>query len=100
MSQRDGFTGGFLLGVVIGGVFGGLMGALVTSQTEEEIEEEETASLNKDNQPEITGTEESIEIARRSLENKIAQLNLAIDDVRQQLGTVNGQGGSVEIGND
>lgn len=34
--------------------------------------------------------EESIEVARRSLEDKIAQLNTAIDDVRQQLGTVNG----------
>lgn len=100
MSQRDGFTGGFLLGAVVGGIVGGLMGALVTSKTEGEIEDEEASLLNKDNQPEITGTEESIEIARRSLENKIAQLNLAIDDVRQQLGTVNGQGGSVEIGND
>jgi hypothetical protein len=33
-------------------------------------------------------TEESIELARHGLEDKIAQLNLAIDDVRQQLGTV------------
>jgi hypothetical protein len=33
---------------------------------------------------------DSIESTRRSLETKIAQLNLAIDDVRQQLGTVNG----------
>jgi prefoldin subunit 5 len=35
-------------------------------------------------------SEESIEAARRSLEDKIAQLNTAIDDVRQQLGKVNG----------
>ncbi len=31
-----------------------------------------------------------MEVARRSLEDKIAQLNDAIDDVRQQLGGVNG----------
>jgi hypothetical protein len=31
-----------------------------------------------------------MEVARRGLEDKIAQLNDAIDDVRQQLGTVNG----------
>jgi hypothetical protein len=31
-------------------------------------------------------------MARRSLEDKIAQLNLAIDDVRQQLGSVQENG--------
>ena len=30
-----------------------------------------------------------MEIARRSLEDKIAQLNATIDDVREQLGNVN-----------
>jgi hypothetical protein len=33
-----------------------------------------------------------MEIARRNLEDKIARLNLAIDDARQQLGTVNENG--------
>ena len=33
-------------------------------------------------------SEESIELARHGLEDKIAQLNLAIDDVTQQLGSV------------
>ena len=101
MSQRDGFTGGFLAGVFVGGIFGGLMGALVASKSEQEMASEETSLLKKDNQAGITpGTEESIEFARRSLEDKIAQLNLAIDDVRQQLGTVNGKSGGVEIEND
>jgi len=36
--------------------------------------------------------EEGMEVARRSLEDKIAQLNLAIDDVRQQLGSVQENG--------
>jgi prefoldin subunit 5 len=31
-----------------------------------------------------------METARRSLEDKIAQLNATIDEVRQQLGNVNG----------
>ncbi|MGB3695420.1 MAG: hypothetical protein WA865_14110 [Spirulinaceae cyanobacterium] len=101
MSQRDGFTGGFLTGVVVGGIFGGLMGALVASKSERETAEEKDSLLKNNNQPEIAaGTEESIEFARRSLEDKIAQLNLAIDDVRQQLGTVNGKSIGVEIEND
>lgn len=37
-----------------------------------------------------------IEATRRSLEDKIAQLNATIDDVRQQLGNVN----SINIGNE
>jgi hypothetical protein len=41
-------------------------------------------------------TEQNMEVARRGLEDKIAQLNDAIDDVRQQLGTVNGNGESGE----
>ena len=40
---------------------------------------------------EVVSTEQSIEVARRSLEDKIAQLNDAIDGVRQQLGHVNGR---------
>ena len=35
-------------------------------------------------------TEDSIEAARLGLEAKIAQLNEAIDDVRQELGGING----------
>jgi hypothetical protein len=35
-------------------------------------------------------TEEGMEAARLGLEAKIAQLNDAIDDVRQQLGYING----------
>ncbi|MFN7658648.1 MAG: hypothetical protein ACK5P3_11000, partial [Dolichospermum sp.] len=37
-----------------------------------------------------------IEATRRSLEDKIAQLNATIDDVRQQLGNVK----SINIGNE
>lgn len=98
MSQRDGFTGGFLAGVVVGGLVGGVLGALVAAQRNSDSNETEQSLLNSGT-PETKAVkgrksrlkaEESIEAARRSLEDKIAQLNTAIDDVRQQLGTVNG----------
>ncbi|NEO27415.1 MAG: hypothetical protein F6K03_11110 [Kamptonema sp. SIO4C4] len=89
MSQRDGFTGGLLLGVVVGGVVGGVVGALAASR-KNHPEEHNNAFLEEDNAEGRENPEERIETARRSLENKIAQLNLAIDDVRQQLSSVNG----------
>jgi gas vesicle protein len=102
MSQRDGFTGGFLAGVVVGGLVGGLIGALVAGQRDSEGEQSLLKSDRSEAKP-IKGrkrqlsSEESIEAARRSLEDKIAQLNSAIDDVRQQLGTVNGNPERVDI---
>lgn len=100
MSQRDGFASGFLLGTLVGGIVGGVLGALVVAQRESEEGEQEKSLLNSglSKAKELKGrkrklqSEESIEEARRSLEDKIAQLNSAIDDVRQQLGTVNGNG--------
>jgi hypothetical protein len=98
MSQRDSFTSGFLAGAVVGGVVGGLIGALVAGQGDNSNDETEQSLLNSSprevkafkSRKRKLKAEESIEIARRSLEDKIAQLNMAIDDVRQQLGTVNG----------
>lgn len=98
MSQRDGFTSGFLAGVVVGGLVGGLVGAIAAGQRDSDTDEADQPLLNT-NLPETKlskrrkrqmKSEESIEAARRSLEDKIAQLNMAIDDVRQQLGAVNG----------
>ncbi|MBD0347082.1 MAG: hypothetical protein ICV63_20115 [Coleofasciculus sp. Co-bin14] len=104
MSQRDGFTSGFLAGAVVGGLIGGLIGALVAAQRDNDNEEVEQSLLNSNPREAkaIKGrkrqlkTEESIEGARRSLEDKIAQLNMAIDDVRQQLGAVNGNASDLE----
>jgi gas vesicle protein len=98
MSQRDGFTSGFLAGALFGALVGGIVGVLVTGQKDNEGQEQEQSFLNsslskaraiKGRRSQIKA-EESIEAARHSLEDKIAQLNTAIDDVRQQLGTVNG----------
>jgi hypothetical protein len=103
MSQQDNFSGGFLLGTIVGGVVGGVLGALLVSQRQEEMSEE--SLLKKAGAPDLKpkgkkrplrgSSEQNIELARRSLEDKIAQLNDAIDDVRQQLSSVNGR--SIEV---
>lgn len=90
MSQKDNFGGGFLLGAIVGGALGGVLGTLLASRSENfQPSSKEKDVLEGGKQPRFT-TEDSIEQSRRSLEDKIAQLNLAIDDVRHQLGSVNG----------
>ncbi|MGB5631849.1 MAG: hypothetical protein WBM44_18055 [Waterburya sp.] len=87
MSQQNGFGSGFILGSIIGGVVGGVLGTILTSRNEKQITNQEDSRL-QDGAKISLNSEESIELARHGLEDKIAQLNLAIDDVRQQLGTV------------
>lgn len=97
MGQQNNFVGGFLLGTLVGGVIGGITGVLVSSRLpndsteDEEMNNDEFKSARRSFQ---LPTERSIEVARRSLEDKIAQLNDAIDDVREQLSTVNSNGAS------
>jgi gas vesicle protein len=98
MSQQDNFIGGFLAGTVVGGVVGGILGVLIASKltnAESSTTSEPFSKLegkpNRGRRGQLKApTEQSIETARRGLEDKIAQLNDAIDDVRQQLGGVNG----------
>lgn len=100
MNQRDGFTGGFIAGTVVGGVVGGVIGALLASRTLNELapESKRKAGLLDANNPprakrrqmKAGSSEQTIELARRSLEDKIAQLNETIDEVRMSLGNVNG----------
>ncbi|MHC5612661.1 MAG: hypothetical protein ACYTXA_17015 [Nostoc sp.] len=110
MSQRDGFGSGFLAGAFVGGVFGGIVGALIASRREPELLADEEAELTdsqaeakkiaaKRRQMKASESESiNIETARRSLEDKIAQLNATIDEVRKQLGNVNA--GSPQATND
>lgn len=109
MSQRDGFGSGFLVGAIFGGVVGGILGTVIASRQNEEIVEEGTEMINnsKENQKVpakrrqmLSSEGEGIEMetARRSLEDKIAQLNATIDEVRKHLGNVNG--GSTQPVND
>lgn len=106
MSQRDGFGSGFLAGAIFGSVVGGIIGTVVASRRDPEIEAEQErqingnaaeaqkASISKKRQMRASETEGvAMEMARRSLEDKIAQLNATIDEVRQQLGNVNGNSG-------
>jgi len=82
MNEKDGFGSGFVIGTLVGGVVGGVIGAIAASRQKQANSEgtgESPSQLNSD---------ESMESARRSLEDKISQLNLAIDDVRDQLGGV------------
>lgn len=81
MSERDGFGTGFFLGTLVGGVVGGVIGAIAASR-------QKKSALTTEQQSQLEH-EEGMETARRSLEDKISQLNLAIDDVRQQLGGEN-----------
>jgi hypothetical protein len=95
MSQQGNFLGGFLLGTLVGGAVGGVIGALAASRlapTDAKLEggndpKAVKASKKRQIKP---AAEPNMEVARRGLEDKIAQLNEAIDDVRQQLGSVNG----------
>ena len=100
MSQRDNFTSGFLLGALVGGTVGGIIGAIVASRYQKEIPADPETPLppegseNRDDRSAELLPRQSLyrrrmsearmENARRSLEGKIAQLNDAIDDVRQQ----------------
>lgn len=106
MSQRDNFASGFFVGAIFGSVVGGVIGALVASgrDSEQAVEEErqmttnpteaKKASISKRRQMKAQENEAmSMEMARRSLEDKIAQLNATIDEVRQQLGGVNTNSG-------
>jgi gas vesicle protein len=95
MSQRDGFASGFFTGALIGGMVGGVLGAVIATRRSAKLAMDEAAELT-DNATETrqmrvsAGENLEMETARRSLEDKIAQLNATIDDVRKQLGNVNG----------
>jgi hypothetical protein len=98
MSKEDNFSGGFVLGAIVGGVVGGLLGVVLAnpkSSSDGSAVNPEELSLNRPRRRPLRGmgepvTEQSMEAARQGLESKIAQLNDAIDDVRQQISTVNG----------
>lgn len=107
-NQGDRFAGGFLAGTIFGGIVGGVIGTLLANQLRGEspdedgiLSENSPASLAKKQFQRIrqrvlhTSPEDlTIEEARQGLEDKISQLNDAIDQARQQLSKVNGSGAS------
>ena len=100
MNQRDGFASGFIAGTLIGGIVGGTIGALLAARRTNESTPEIEPRRNNASTTEVNpgkrrrsqlkaSSEQAIELARRSLEDKIAQLNETIDEVRLTLGQVN-----------
>ncbi|MEO1521995.1 MAG: hypothetical protein AAFU78_14620 [Cyanobacteria bacterium J06633_2] len=94
MSQ-DNFFGGFVVGTLFGGIVGGVAGALVASKLSSTDSDDTSQRLDSDRQVALDlSNEEGIEAARRNLEDKIARLNEAIDDVQHQLEGVESVNGS------
>jgi gas vesicle protein len=87
MSQKDGFSSGFFLGSIIGGLVGGTIGVLLANRQQEGDEPEVLRRVKARTQGKSTKNTEAqnIESARQSLEDKIADLNGAIDEVRSSL---------------
>ena len=91
MSNREGFTGGFIAGAAVGGLVGAVLGAVLSQRASKALLSEPGEAAKLIRQTKAGHLEdEGMEVARLSLEDKIAQLNQAIDDVRLQLGDVNG----------
>lgn len=94
MSQsNNNFATGFFLGSLVGGVVGGILGATLANRRNDNLDSDEFLNGNAPNQLKNSDldfrADAEIEAARRRLESKIAQLNETIDDVRDQLGTMN-----------
>lgn len=87
MSQKDGFSTGFLLGSIVGGLVGGTIGALLANRQQEGDEPEVLRRVKARTQSK-TSDPQNIQSARQSLEDKIADLNGAIDQVRSSLSDV------------
>ncbi|KPQ36134.1 MAG: hypothetical protein HLUCCA11_07940 [Phormidesmis priestleyi Ana] len=89
MSQHN-FASGFFAGALLGGIIGGVIGVLASDRLRQEPDDD-FSQLSEEERRRLKNatTEERMEIARRGLEDKIAQLNLAIEDVRGQMGSVN-----------
>lgn len=98
MSQNN-FASGFIAGAFVGGILGGIVGILASNRLRQELPPEDFSQLSDEERRRLENatTEERMEIARRGLEDKIAQLNMAIEDVRVQMGNVhNGHPSSAE----
>lgn len=94
MSQSSNFTSGLFLGALLGGLVGGVAGVLAANRISRPKEDDavnfsQLSEEIKQNLADMT-SDERMEVARRGLEDKISELNAAIEEVRQQLGSSNG----------
>jgi hypothetical protein len=92
MSNRDGFTGGFMAGAAVGGLVGAVLGAVLSRRAAEAFlaDSSESKSIKGSKGKSSQMEAQRMEVARLSLEDKISQLNQAIDDVRLEIRDVNG----------
>jgi hypothetical protein len=95
MSNRDGFSGGFWLGTLVGGVVGGIVGASIASQRASRLgDRPDTGRISGEGSEKrpfkssFSRSNDRMEIARRSLDDKISDLNNAIDSIRSSIGHV------------
>lgn len=82
MSEKDNFGTGFLLGTIVGGVIGGILGTIVANKNRENLNSKEGKSTDYSI---FSADDEGISHSHLSLEDKINQLNHAIDDVKVTL---------------
>lgn len=94
MGNRDGFTSGFFLGATLGGLVGGVLGVVLANRINNQDRVDSLLEIQGKSGRATKLTGDNMETARLGLEDKISQLNQAIDDVRQQLGSVNGNSSS------
>ncbi len=97
MSNRDGFGNGFWLGTLVGGIIGGVVGATIATQKANRIEDDENSGMltgergaKRPLKPNRMRSMDRMEVARRSLDDKISDLNNAIDAVRSSIGQTPG----------
>ncbi len=93
MSNRDGFNGGFWLGTLVGGVIGGIVGVTISERRANRLEDEDRRRMSGDGDKRPLKSSRSrrldrMEMARRSLDDKINDLNNAIDSVRSSISPV------------
>lgn len=88
MSQNQ-FAGGFIAGAFVGGIVGGIVGVLASNRLRKDDTDTFAPMSESDRRRyENASAEEKMEIARRGVEDKISQLNMAIEDARVQMGQV------------
>jgi len=85
MSDKGSFTSGFLAGAIVGGVVGGVIGSLLASRPKNNtLEDDEDDEILLESGEDLTFKSSKTKGLSRSLDDQINQLNLAIDDLRQQ----------------
>ncbi len=82
MSNKGSFSGGFFLGTVIGGIVGGVLGTLIANKNKELLSPNNSVGIKNIKYTIDENDEDEILETKVDLEDKINQLNHAIDEVR------------------